>query len=123
MTSGSEHEDRRRFGRTIGRKAVRRMRARGRSDNAWFWLGMLGLIGWSVAIPTVLGVALGVWLDSVAPAGFSWVLSMLVVGLAVGLFNAWYWVRTESEEPDDTEPPVEGGEPVAGADVPKVEEP
>lgn len=122
MTSGSEHEDRRRFGRTIGRKAVRRMKARDRPNNAWFWLGMLGLIGWSVAIPTVLGVALGAWLDSVAPAGFSWVLSMLVVGLAVGLFNAWHWVRTESEEADDTEPPDEVGEPLAGAEVPKVEE-
>lgn len=121
MTSESGEEDRRRFGRTIGRKAVRRVKARGRSDNAWFWLGMLGLIGWSVAIPTVLGVALGMWLDSVAPAGFSWVLSMLVVGLAVGLFNAWYWVRTESEEPDETA--VEPEEPVAGAEVPGGEEP
>jgi len=97
----STSDDRRRgFGRIIGRKAVRRLEARRRRDSPWFWLGMLGLIGWSVAIPTLLGVALGLWLDDVAHSGFSWVLSMLVVGLAVGLLNAWYWVRRESADDD-----------------------
>lgn len=95
--SDDRSDDRdRRFGRTVGRKAARQIRARNQSDNVWFWLGMLGLIGWSVAVPTVLGVALGIWLDRVVPAPFSWVLSMLVLGLALGLFNAWFWVRRES---------------------------
>jgi ATP synthase protein I len=90
--------------RTVGRKAARRIRARRQSDSVWFWLGMFGLLGWSVAIPTLLGVALGVWLDRVAPATFSWILSLLVVGLALGLYNAWYWVRRESA---DDEPEVQ----------------
>lgn len=95
--SDDRSEDRdRRFGSTVGRKAARQIRARDQSDSVWFWLGMLGLIGWSVAVPTVLGVALGVWLDRVVPVPFSWVLSMLVMGLALGLFNAWFWVRRES---------------------------
>jgi ATP synthase protein I len=97
-------DDRRRFGRTVGRKADRRIEARRRNDDVWFWLGMLGLVGWSVAIPTVAGVALGLWLDRVAPARFSWVLTMLVVGLTLGLLNAWMWVSRESEgEPNDSE--------------------
>jgi ATP synthase protein I len=33
----------------------------------WFGLGMMGLIGWSVAIPTLLGAALGLWLDKRHP--------------------------------------------------------
>jgi predicted F0F1-ATPase subunit len=33
----------------------------------WFGLGMMGLIGWSVAVPTLLGAALGLWLDSRHP--------------------------------------------------------
>ena len=74
---------------------------RRRGDDVWFWLGMLGLIGWSVAIPTVAGVALGLWLERVAPAPFSWVLTMLVVGLALGLLNAWMWVRRESTDDSD----------------------
>ncbi len=95
-------DDRRQFGRTVGRKADRRLAARRRGDDVLFWLGMLGLIGWSVAIPTVAGVALGLWLDRVAPAPFSWVLTMLVVGLALGLLNAWIWVRRESADESDS---------------------
>lgn len=95
--------DREGFGDTIGRKADRRQRARGRPDSVWGWLGMLGLIGWSVAVPTVLGVVLGRWLDRVAPATFSWVISLLVVGLAVGVLNAWFWVLRESPERESPE--------------------
>ena len=94
-------DDRRQFGQTVGRKADRRLAARRSGDDVWFWLGMLGLIGWSVAIPTVAGVALGLWLERVAPAPFSWVLTMLVVGLALGLLNAWMWVRRESTDDSD----------------------
>lgn len=93
-----------RFGDTVGRKALRRLRARHERDSVWYWLGMLGLIGWSVAVPTVVGVLLGLWLDREAPASFSWVLSLLVAGLALGIFNAWYWVRQESgDESDDAD--------------------
>ena len=95
----------RRFEEEIGSRARRRIAARRRGDSVWFWLGMLGIVGWSVAVPTVAGVALGLWLDVAVPAPFSWVLSFLVIGLAVGLANAWYWVRRSSEDdeggPDD----------------------
>jgi ATP synthase protein I len=56
---------------------------------------MMGLIGWSVAIPTLLGAALGLWLDQRYPDGRSWTLALLVAGLALGCFNAWHWVDKE----------------------------
>ncbi|MFP3883005.1 MAG: AtpZ/AtpI family protein [Actinomycetota bacterium] len=103
MTGDPSKNRRREFERLVGRKAERHIEARRHQDNVWFWLGMLGLIGWSVAIPTVIGVAIGLWLDRVAPASFSWTLTMLVVGLALGLLTAWFWVSRESS--DDTESP------------------
>ncbi|HLU30560.1 MAG TPA: AtpZ/AtpI family protein [Acidimicrobiia bacterium] len=111
--------ERERFGAEVGRKAARRLRVRGRPDSVWSWLGMLGLIGWSVAVPTVLGVVLGRWLDRVAPAGFSWVISLLVVGLAVGILNAWFWVLRASRgrEPNDREPDMPGVTPVSPEEV------
>lgn len=99
--------DRPRFGDQVRDQAARRLRARRRSHSVWSWLGMLGLIGWSVALPTVLGVALGRWLDRVAPATFSWVISLLVLGLTVGVLNAWFWVVRESKDPE-TETQVPG---------------
>ncbi len=100
-----------RFESVVGKKARRRIAARDEGDRAWFWLGMLGLIGWSVTIPTLLGVALGLWLDTAVPTDFSWTLSMLFVGLVVGVANAWFWVQQES----DDRPPVgnvsRGGDP------------
>lgn len=80
----------------IERRVERRVRARReRGRGVWFGLGMFGLVGWSVAIPTLLGIALGVYLDANHPARFSWTLSLLAVGVTIGCLNAWYWVQQE----------------------------
>jgi ATP synthase protein I len=86
------------FGEEVNRKATRKRRARQTGPrSAWFGLGMFGLVGWSVAVPALLGVALGLWLDSRWPAGrTSWTLTFLIIGVALGCLNAWYWVKQES---------------------------
>jgi ATP synthase protein I len=56
---------------------------------------MMGLIGWSVAVPTLLGAALGQWLDNRHASDRSWTLALLVAGLALGCWNAWHWVARE----------------------------
>lgn len=86
------------LGEKVGRRAERKLRARRESRRtAWFGLGMFGLVGWSVAIPTVLGAALGVWLDGRRPGPVSWTLTFLIIGVALGCLNAWYWVKEEIE--------------------------
>jgi ATP synthase protein I len=83
----------------VGAKAERKLRARRHvTRTVWFGLGMMGLIGWSVAIPTLLGAALGIWLDRRYPGGHSWTLSLLVIGLVIGCLNAWHWVSKEDKE-------------------------
>lgn len=64
----------------------------------WFGLGTFGLVGWSVTIPALVGVALGVWIDSRIPSRFSWTLMLMVFGVALGCMNAWRWVVRESDE-------------------------
>lgn len=58
-------------------------------------LGMFGMVGWSVAVPTLLGVALGIWLDKTFPQSFSWTLTGLILGLIAGCVIAWNWVIKE----------------------------
>ena len=80
----------------INRKAHRRLRARqNRQRGVWFGLGMFGLVGWSVAVPTIAGVALGVWLDSRLGDRVSWTLTLLIIGVGLGCLNAWHWIKRE----------------------------
>jgi ATP synthase protein I len=87
-----------RFRDAVGRKATRKLRARAGTDRGvFFWLGMFGMVGWAVAVPTLAGIALGVWLDRSWPAArASWTLTFLLVGVGLGVLNAWYWVKRES---------------------------
>jgi predicted F0F1-ATPase subunit len=52
------------FAEQVGAKAARKLKARRNPSQVWFGLGMMGLVGWSVVIPTLLGAALGLWLDA-----------------------------------------------------------
>ena len=86
------------FSREIAAKVERKLKAqRNVTQGVWFGLGMMGLVGWSVAIPTLLGAALGVWLDKRYPGSHSWTLMLLIIGLAIGCLNAWHWVAREDK--------------------------
>jgi ATP synthase protein I len=87
--------------RTVLRKSMRRDRARRRrQQSTWSFLGTFGLVGWTVAVPTLLGLAIGVFLDDVTDTERSFTLTFLVAGVAVGCAMAWYWVDKE-RRPDD----------------------
>ena len=83
----------------VGAKAARKLKARRHApEGVWFGLGMMGLIGWSVVVPTLLGAALGIWLDRHHPGKHAWTLALLVAGLSIGCLNAWHWVAKEEKE-------------------------
>lgn len=83
----------------VGKKAARKVKARRRgTQSVWFGLGMMGLVGWSVAVPAMLGAALGIWLDEHDPGGRSWTLALLTLGLVIGCLNAWHWINKEAKE-------------------------
>lgn len=87
-----------RFTQTIAGKQTRKLRARREEDRAiWFWLGNFGLVGWSVAIPTLVCLAIGYWIDKRWPGPISWTLTFLFIGVVLGCVTAWYWVTRESK--------------------------
>ncbi len=86
------------LGGPVARKESRKVRARRhRGRGMWFGLGVYGLVGWSVVIPTLGGVAIGLWIDRTWPSRFSWTLMLMAAGLLVGCWNAWYWVSLEQK--------------------------
>ena len=87
------------FSHQVGEKAARKLKAQAHvTQTVWSGLGMMGLVGWSVAVPTLLGAALGIWLDKHYPSSHSWTLMLLAIGLGLGCFNAWHWVAKEGRE-------------------------
>ncbi len=87
------------FSQQVGEKAARKLKAQQHvTHTVWSGLGMMGMVGWSVSVPTLLGAALGIWLDNNYPGGRSWTLALLALGLGLGCFNAWHWVAKEYRE-------------------------
>ena len=82
----------------VGTAEERKLKSKRRGvQDIWMGLGTFGLIGWAVAIPTLLGVLLGVYIDGHFPGVHSWTLSLLIVGLFLGCMNAWHWVAKEEK--------------------------
>ena len=86
----------------IAARARRKREAqRRRVHSPLYGISMFGLVGWAVALPTILGVALGLWLDRRWPSEeTSWTLVLLLAGAALGVLNAWYWVQREIRDDD-----------------------
>lgn len=86
------------FSTEVGEKEARKLKAQRKKPNVWSGLGLFGMIGWSIVIPTLLGALLGIWLDKNYKVDFSWTLSLLVAGLMIGCVIAWNWVNKENKE-------------------------
>jgi len=93
------------FTEQVARKEALRLRGiRHKGETVLFGLGMFGIVGWAVAIPTLIGIAIGLWIDRTWPTQYSWALMFLIAGVIVGCINAAYWVkrvRSKIIEDDD----------------------
>jgi len=91
------------FNKAVSAKLARKLRAqRDGGQGVWFGLGMFGLIGWSVAVPTLLGAMIGLWWDRHYPSTHSWTLALLIAGLVLGCATAWRWIAQEDAAMHDS---------------------
>jgi ATP synthase protein I len=87
------------FSQKVGARAERKMRARRHSRRqVWSGLGMIGIIGWTIVIPTLVGIGIGVWLDKSHPGSHSWTLTLMIIGLFLGCLLSWQWVARQYRE-------------------------
>ena len=62
-----------RFADKVAKRELLRLKSiRHKDETVWFGLGMFGIVGWSVAIPTLIGIAVGLWIDRTWPSRYSW---------------------------------------------------
>ncbi len=92
------------FSSQVSDKERRKLKAlKSKKKSEWSGLGLFGMIGWSISIPTLLGTSLGVYLDKKFPETFSWTLTFLIIGLAAGCVIAWQWIGNEHKDINDEE--------------------
>lgn len=58
-------------------------------------LAMIGALGWTIVMPTLIGIFSGRWLDRHFGTGVFWTLGLLVAGLALGCTFAWKRMHSE----------------------------
>ncbi|WP_435548263.1 AtpZ/AtpI family protein [Desulfobacterium sp. N47] len=98
MNSGGKKDYGKKFAKRVSEKETLKIKAREESDlNTITWSGMLGIIGWSIIIPMMLGLAAGMWIDKHYPSNYSWTIMLMFGGLGAGCFNAYLWVKNTIE--------------------------
>lgn len=53
----------------------------------------IGVLGWLIVIPTLLGLALGRWLDGLLDTQLMFSGALLLAGLALGCWSGWRWMH------------------------------
>jgi ATP synthase protein I len=77
-------------------RMIRKKREGG--PNFWRSMAMVGAIGWAVAVPTLIGIAIGTWIDHRWPGRVSWTLMLLLAGLVLGCRDAWIRIGRAQED-------------------------
>lgn len=89
MNSPTDDTSRRDPRGAIRRDASRLERRERGHRSFWQSLGVLGMVGWPIALATTGGILLGRWLDLQQQTGIRYTLLLLAVGLLLGCFTAW----------------------------------
>jgi ATP synthase protein I len=55
-------------------------------------LGQIGVLGWIVVTPMLIGIFAGRWLDGRFHSGLFWTAPLLMLGAALGCWSAWKWM-------------------------------
>ena len=56
-------------------------------------LAAVGVLGWIIVVPALLGVLLGRWLDGKMASGIMFTAALLLLGVLLGSWSAWRWMH------------------------------
>lgn len=86
----------RRFSEKVEKSAEKLAKARREKSRFWHYAQMLGVGGWLFVIPVVAGAYIGRYLDSKLGGEISWTITFIILGIAVGVYNVWYFLLRKS---------------------------
>ena len=84
-----ENQDK--FKEKIENESEKKIRSRKEGDQILFGLGAFGIVGWSIAVPTVALTFLGLYFDRISTTEISWTITMMLAGLGIEniLIDSW----------------------------------
>ena len=56
-------------------------------------VGQVGILGWTIVVPTLIGLFLGRWLDRALATNIQFSATFLMLGAVIGFWSAWKWMR------------------------------
>ena len=92
MTTQDQEQDPLVKGVSLHGDRVRRAREEGEPSVARR-LGQIGVLGWIIVTPMLIGIFAGRWLDRVFQSGLFWTAPLLMLGAIIGCWSAWRWMR------------------------------
>ena len=57
------------------------------------YLAQVGVLGWTIVVPTLIGVFVGRWLDRRLGTGIFWTGPLLLWVWRLGCWSAWKWMH------------------------------
>ncbi|MBN3848820.1 AtpZ/AtpI family protein [Paraburkholderia sp. Ac-20342] len=59
-------------------------------------LGQIGILGWTIVVPTLLSLLLGHWLDRYFSTGVFFSAPLVMIGAGIGWWFAWKWMHRQT---------------------------
>ena len=78
-----EQRDRRERWRTEGEPSMMR------------FVGQIGVLGWIIVVPALIGLFIGRWIDHRFGTGIFWSAPLLLIGVTIGFWSAWRWMHRQ----------------------------
>ena len=84
-------------------KLLRQVRLRGERHRRWLRegdpsvarrLAQIGVLGWIIVTPMIIGLFAGRWLDRTLHSGIFWTAPLVMLGVALGGWSAWKWMNS-----------------------------
>lgn len=79
----------------VRRRLARLKRAREEGEPSFSrQLAQIGVLGWIIVTPALVGLFGGRWIDRHLHSGIFWSAALLILGITLGFWSAWRWMHT-----------------------------
>lgn len=59
------------------------------------FVGQIGVLGWIIVAPILIGLFIGRWIDTRLGTGIFWSAPLMLVGVVIGCWSAWRWMHRQ----------------------------